>query len=78
MSTITALRPHVPDAAICDWLQLQETFGLACFDSHALQDIWHLTQPQACRRLRTMEAHGLITRVRRVAHGKAFWAVRAA
>lgn len=61
MSTVTTLRPFVPDCTICDWFELQETYGLAPFDSNALQADWHISQPQASRRLQTMERHGLIT-----------------
>lgn len=80
MSTVTALRPQVPDHTICDWLQLQEQFGLACFDSRVIQALWHLSQPQACRRLQAMERHGLVACIQRSrgGHDSSVYVVRGA
>lgn len=59
---LLALRPHVPDATLLDWLDLEQLLPErpCCVETDLLRQHWHCTQPNVSRRLGRLWSAGLI------------------
>lgn len=58
---LLALRHHVPDSALLDWLDLAQLLEPPCvIPTELLMQHWHCTQPNVSRRLGNLWHAGLI------------------